>query len=73
MRNLIVKSSDLEKQLEEVLSIHRDCQVEKLDNNSEVKGETCQKSWTVGQSYCWIETSEYPERRKEYIGKGKEY
>lgn len=33
-----------ENQLEKVLSIHRDCQVEKLSKNSKAKRETCQRA-----------------------------
>lgn len=38
--------------LEEVLSIHRDCQGEKLNNSSKVKREIRQKM------DCWVETRE---------------
>lgn len=49
-----------EKQLEKVLSIHRDCQVEKLSKNSKAKRETCQRAGlldraVVGQKWVSIQ------------------
>lgn len=45
--------------LEEVLSNHRDCQCQKLNNSLKVKMETCQKIGLLGGK-----KGGHPERRK---------